>query len=581
MDLALDLGLRNEANKSAVTDEVIAKCRDRARRMLKDIAKANPKQAQLILDPAPHVSGLCPRRAGKSYAGAAAALITGEAQPGTISVIISLNLKQLRRLYWKGGASGLFTLSQKYGLNIKFNSGLLMWEHENGSMGYLLGCEDDDQLEVIRGMEADLYIVDECKSFAPAVLTTLIDQIIEPQRSSREGRIILIGTPGYIFQGPFYQATCPDAHDKKDPQKKPYLVYYGQTDRYGRTPEEHLLWSCHTWTLEENRAKPKQWTNALRLKRSKGWADDHPIWQREYLGRWTVGGSGLVYRYGAEKQSGRVTWNPQIVIDFRDREKHNPTGLPAEGAPWRLIGGLDLGYEAPTAFVIAAYSTKLKELRHVHDESHKHMLPPDIADMIHTAQEKYGRLEVIFADTGNLGVTIAKTLVTQYGLPVERADKREKLDYIELLNGALARGEVKIIENTLLEAQLLTNAWKLDDEDEEEILELARRGKLKEDDAIPNDSADALLYLYRGSLHHFGDPAQEEKLDPQSPEAIKKMLKAELQRYRAHLRSLDSKQHSAMDKAPRFAKRAMRTPWIPPSTRSIASTSRSSNTYFN
>lgn len=580
MDLGLEVALRQEASRTAVTDEIKKRCRARAAQMLKDIAAKNPKQAELILDPAPHVSGICPRRAGKSYAGAAAALITGEAKPGSISIIISLNLKQLRRLYWKGGASGLFTLAQKYNLNIKFNSGLLMWEHENGSIGYLLGVEDDEQLEVIRGLEADLYLIDECKSFAPAVLTTLIDEIIEPQRSSRDGKLILIGTPGYIFAGPFYQATCSDAYDKRDTEKKPFMVRYGKKDPWGRTPEDDLLWSCHSWTLKENTAKPKQWESALRLKRSKRWADDHAIWRREYLGEWTIGGSGLVYRYGAEKSSGRVTWEPQIVLDPRDSDKHNPTGLPKEGAPWRFIGGLDLGYEAPTAFVIAAYSSKLKQLRHVHDEQHRHLLPPDIADMIDNAQSKYGiRLEMIFADAGNLGKMIIQQLIRDYGLSIERADKREKQDYIELVNGSMARGEIKIIESTQLEAQLLTNAWKLADEDEDEILDLARRGKLKEDDAIPNDLADAFLYLYRGSLHHFGAPEEEAKPPPGSPEAIKAMLREQLEATRRSLRE-EEKSVRTMNRAPRFAKQAMRFSWKTRPTPLNTLTSTSSRSFL-
>lgn len=575
MDLGLEVALRQEANKAAVTDDVIKRCKRRAKAMLQDIAATNPKQADLILDPSPRVSGICPRRAGKSYAGAAAALITGEAKPGSISIIISLNLKQLRRLYWKGGSSGLFTLARKYNLNVTFNSGFLMWEHENGSIGYLLGAEDDEQLEVIRGLEADLYIIDECKSFAPAVLSTLIDEIIEPQRASREGKLVLIGTPGYIFSGPFYQATCIDAKDPKDPEKRPYMLPYGKKDPWGRTPQDDFLWSCHSWTLQENTAKPKQWANAIRLKRSKRWADDHPIWRREYLGEWTVGGSGLVYRYGAEKSTGRVTWQPQVVLNLREPDKHNPTGLPPEGAPWRLIAGLDLGYEAPTAFVVAAYSPRLKQLRHVHDEQHKHLLPPDIADMINAAQEKYGVIERIFADAGNLGKMIIQQLIRDYGLPIERADKREKLDYIELVNGSLARAEIKIIEGTQLEAQLLTNAWKLQDEDEDEILDLARRGKLKEDDAIPNDLADAFLYLYRGSLHMFGVPAEEKKLEPGSAEAIRAFVKEQLRKVRAQY-AHDERQSPIKKRAPRFVRQAMENPWTRRLTHSISKSSGTS-----
>jgi hypothetical protein len=535
--------------------------------MLADLKAVNPKQYELVKDPSPHVSGICPRRAGKSFAGAAAALITGEAKPGTISLIISLNLKQLRRLYWKGGASGLFIFDKKYGLKLDFNSTYLRWEHENGSSGYLLGAEDEDQLEVIRGLEADLYLIDECKSFAPGRLEQLIDEIIDPQRSSRDGKLVMIGTPGFNAVGPFYQATSIEARDSEG---RPYMVPAGAKDAHGRTPSEDLLWNCHSWTLQENTARPKQWLDAIKKKKQKRWADDHPVWMREYLGRWTTGGDGLIYRYGAEKQSGHVSWTPEPTAK-------NPTGLPKEGAPWRLIGGLDMGYEAPSAFVVAAYSTKLGELRHVWDTSHQHMLVPDLAAMIQGAIDRFGTIERIYADAGNLGKMIIETLVMEHGFPIERADKREKLDHTELLNGAFSLGEVKIIErstalslgyaNSKLEEQLLTSAWEDNDADEEERTRLARVGRLVADKNIPDDSTDAFLYLYRGSLHHFGSRNDQREPEYGTTDWVQKWEKDQLAQARASFKVKSDARlgTNGFDKAPRAIREALVKTWkIPP-----------------
>src|ERR1700685_4520534 len=96
----------------------------RAKEILKTLT---PTQRALVTDPAPHVSGLCPRRAGKTYAACAAAMITGEAKPGSISLIISLNLKQLKRLYWAGGAAGLFAFNRKFALNLDFKQTECRW----------------------------------------------------------------------------------------------------------------------------------------------------------------------------------------------------------------------------------------------------------------------------------------------------------------------------------------------------------------------------------------------------------------------------------------------------------------------
>lgn len=532
--------------------------------MLADLTRANPKAAAMVLDPAPHVAAICPRRAGKTYAGVLAALITGEAKPGSISLIISLNLKQLRRLYWAGGPSGLFTLARKYGLNLEFNNTGLRWEHENGSIGYLLGADDDEQLEVIRGLEADLYLIDECKSFAPAVLDKLIEDIIDPQRASRKGRVVMIGTPGFIMAGPFYQATCHDAtfELKLDDGKKVkarYSIDFGTQDPYGRTAAKDGLWSRHHWTLQDNSAMPHQWTEALLKKKNKQWDDDDPTWQREYLGYWTSTAEGLVFRYHEARQNGRCTWVPEVTDD-------NVSGLPTEGAPWRLVAGLDIGYEAPTAFVVAAYSARLRQLRVIADYSHSHMLVPDIAQMIQMAQAKYGPIEKIYADVGNLGKMVVETLIREYGFPLERADKREKYDHIELLNAAFARGEVLVISGTTLETQLLTNCWDLRDETKGNKDSLARRGKLREDDSIPNDSTDALLYLFRGSLHHFGWTQNDATPEPGTPEWRRAWEKAQLAAARNEFAHKPNERiTNALPKAPTFLRRALeRQKWSPP-----------------
>jgi hypothetical protein len=556
----LEKALRKEAGKTDSEKEVDKRCRQRAKKMLADLTATNPKAAAMVLDPSPHVAAICPRRAGKTYAGVLAALITGEAKPGSISLIISLNLKQLRRLYWAGGPSGLFTIARKYGLNLEFNNTSLRWEHENGSIGYLLGADDDEQLEVIRGLEADLYLIDECKSFNPVVLDKLIEDIIDPQRATRKGRVIMIGTPGFIMAGPFYQATCPAAtfELKTDAGavKARYSVDFGTSDPHGRDGIE--VWSRHHWTLQDNTAMPHQWVEALKKKKAKGWDDADATWQREYLGMWTATSEGLVFRYFAERANGRCIWQP-------DPTPENPTGLPEDGAPWRLVAGLDIGYEAPTAFVVAAYSSRLRQLRVIADYSHSHMLVPDIADMIMRAQAKYGPIERIYADVGNLGKMVVETLIREYGFPLERADKREKYDHIELLNAAFAKGEVLIVPNTQLEVQLLTNCWDLRDEAKGTRDSLARRGKLREDDSIPNDSTDALLYLFRGSLHHFGWTQAPATPEPGSPEWRHAWEKAQLAAARREFVQTDARVTNALPKPPTFLRRALtRNPWSPP-----------------
>lgn len=521
------------------------------------LAKLTPRQRALVLDPSPHVSGICPRRAGKSYAGAAAALITGEANPGSISIIISLNLKQLRRLYWAGGPSGLFTLNREFGLNLEFNQQYLRWEHENGSIGYLLGAEDREQLEVIRGLEADLYLIDECKSFAPHVLRMLVDEIIDPQRASRRGRLVLIGTPGNIPQGPFYEATCPRAVKEVEIDgvkvKQPYLVAAGEKDPWGRTGI--MVWSCHAWTLQDNTAQPHLWEEALKKKAQAGWDDDDPVWMREFLGAWATDAAGLVFRYLHEKPNGHITWIPHPTID-------DPLGLPAEGRPWRFVAGLDFGYEAPTAMVVLAYSQRLHTVKHVFDRSERHLLYHEVVEMVRQAVEAVGSIESIYADAGNLGRTLVASLVSE-GFPLEAVPKREKNDQIEIANSMFARGEIQIIEGTTLENQLMTNQWDLEKTTAKygrtmKIEDLARIGKLVEDKNVPNDSTDAFIYALRGALHRFSiqDEPAETKIG--TPE----WKTEEFKRYQARLSKADDRfSGNAISRAPFDVLKALGNKW--------------------
>ena len=345
--------------------------------------------------------------------------------------------------------------------------------------------------------------------------------------------------------GPFYDATCPSA---KDSDGKPTNVTVGQKDPYKRTAKKDRLWSRHHWTLQDNTAAPHQWEEALIEKARNKWTDDHPVWRREYLGEWADGGDdGLVYRYSQVLAEGRGTWNPELT-------EENPTGLPEDGSPWRFVAGMDFGFLDPTAVVVAAYSSKLRQLRHVWDHSAGHMVVDDVADLLSEVMERWP-IEKIFADAGNLGAMVVASLAAK-GFPIERADKREKYDHIELVNSAFMRGEILIIPETTLAHQLLTDAWKLG---ASTVAEMARAGKLVEDKSIPNDSVDAFLYMYRGSLHQFGGSTIPEGPAEGTEEWETARRREELRKARASLKASPEARlgTNSFNKAPTFVQRAL------------------------
>lgn len=477
----------------------------------------------------------CPRRSGKSFALSSLALWYGEKFPNSRILIISLTLKSTIDNFWAAAPGGLFAQNDKYHLDIKWNNSRYSWLHENGSRGHLQGAETVADIERIRGAlaEADIAIVDECKSFSPDLLAQLIRDVLSPGLLTRDGTLILSGTPGSIPVGMFYEATSPSARtdgncpDCKKPHPTCVPVGEEMDERFdcirasAAKDEDHpgvdALYRLHSWELKDNLASPGAWKRALSDKMRNQWADDHPAWRREYLGEWVTDATDLVYAYAAHKDKPDfVTWQPQ-------RSKGNPAGLPQDLGPWRYVLGIDLGFVDDSALVLCAYSEQTKQLRHVYDYKSPGLTIDEFITEVYEVIDRFGRPDAIVADVAGGGSKmLIETLNQRYGLGVEAAKKTEKQDHIELLNSDFAAGSIKIIPGSDLAHELCGLQWDLS-KDSKVIL--ARTGRLREDPQCPNHLSDALLYLYRYS-YHFWSAAPENHVEPHT-EAWWRKLEAE------------------------------------------------------
>lgn len=476
---------------------------------------ANPVQRQLIDDKSLYIGGLCPRRAGKTFAVTSKALHLGEERAGSRILIISLTLKSTVENYWSGSPGGLWAQNAKYDLGIKFNTSSHTWVHQNGSRGLLAGAETKADIEHLRGAaaEADIVIIDECKSFAPAHLQDLIENVVEPGLMTRNGQLVLIGTPGSIPLGPFYAATCVLARTEGDVQRPtciPWQEKAAPGPAYALLSEEEWgdMYTLHTWTMADNVAVPGQWARALSTKRRRGWDDDHPTWRREYLGQWVSDAEDLVYSYTKAKAAGLpVTWVPDYTF--------GPTGLnPAEG-PWHILLGLDLGYNDDSAMVLVAYSETLRELRQVYGFKAPGMHSEQFVEEVLSIIEDFGQPDMIVADFGGGGAKmILEGLNQRFGLSIQRAEKTSKSDHIELMNGDFMSGRIRLIPSSDLEHEICGLQWDLSN-NAKHIL--ARTGKLREDPSCPNHLCDALLYAWRFAYHYWSAP-HERGPEPGSPE---------------------------------------------------------------
>lgn len=494
---------------------------------------ANPVQRALIDDDSRYIGAVCPRRSGKTFSVTSKVLHYAEKVAGARILIISLTLKSTVENYWSGSPGGLWAQNAKYDLGIKFNTSSHTWVHENGSRGLLAGAETKADIEHLRGAaaEADIVVIDECKSFAPAHLQDLIDNVVLPGLMTRDGQLIMIGTPGSIPMGPFYNATCLLARVGDGEDAKPTCIAYQDREKpgpaYSRLTEEDWegIFSMHHWTIQDNVAVPGQWRRALQIKRQKGWDDNHPIWRREFLGEWVGDAADLVYAYMQAKAQNAdkptfVNWTPNY--------EYGITGLPPDQGPWHLLLGMDLGFVDDSALVLVAYSEQLKELRHVLDFKRPGLDSQAFTELVLEVIDQYGMPETIVADYAGGGAKmLLETINQRYGLSIQPAEKRSKTDHIDLLNGDFLTGRIKIIPGSDLEVELMGLQWDLSN-DAKHIL--ARTGRLREDPSCPNHLCDALLYIWRWAYHFYSSP-HEIGPTPGTPEWAAQKEDEEIQRY--------------------------------------------------
>jgi hypothetical protein len=482
----------------------------------------------------------------------------GEKFPGSRILVISLTLKSTRENYWSGAPGGIFRQNHDYGLNLRFNHTDSVWFHENGSRGRLAGAETRADIEYLRGAaaEADVCIIDECKSFAPELLEELIRDVIEPGLMTRNGYLVMGGTPGSIPLGPFFEATAESARTESPDSGEsiPSCIPVGSEDApaYAKmtAEEKELAWRLHSWGIQDNTAAPLQWKRALRNKKKWGWADDHPTWCREFLGEWVTDVSDLVYGWAAARAAGKhVTWSP----DEAAITPQNPAGLPVDKGPWHFVMGLDIGYNDESAFVLAAYSESCKELRHVYDFKKSEMLVDDFAEEVLSIIDRFGVPEAIVADTGGGGAKILiETINARHGTGIIPAEKTDKPAFQELINSDFHAARIKIIPGTDLAHELGGLQW---DTSRSSRLILARTGRLKEDPSCPNHLCDALLYLWRYAHHYFSE-AQAPRVEKGSKAWWAQREKTEMDRVFARRKAAKKDPHGLK----RYAE-GSRLPW--------------------
>lgn len=355
------------------------------------------KQLAFVNDDAREAIAVCSVRAGKTVACAADLINTALTMPKTVGFYITLARSSAKRIVWPQ----IKQIVKDFKIDAKCNQVDLSVQFANGSVIYLTGANTDNEVQKIRGMsKVALIYIDECQAFR-SHLKDLIDNVLTKRLYDLNGRLRLIGTPGPLLTGYFFE-VC---HNKN--------------------------WSQHHWTFFDNPWIPKQ-NNGFTAEmlteqdcKRRGVLRSHPSIQRENYGLWVRDESSLLLNYNAELN-------------------HFDSLPPGQ---YNYILGIDVGFDDADSLSVLAYSDMSPVTYLVEEIVTAGQLVGELAAQIQMLNTKYNFREMI-ADTGGLGKKVIQTLIFQYSLLIKPADKIGKIADYGLLNNALRTGNFKAAHTT-------------------------------------------------------------------------------------------------------------------------------------
>ena len=216
-----------------------------------------------------------------------------------------------------------------------------------------------------------------------------------------------------------------------------------------------------------------------------------PITRRQLLdGVWVRDGAGLVYAHFDEVRN-TVDAAPPLTN-------------------WLL--GIDYGFNDDCAFSVVGWREHDRTVYGVESFKETGLTPSDAAERVVELGKRYDFSQIV-ADVGGLGKGYAEEARRRFSLPIHPAEKTNKRGYIDLLNGALAKGELKLAKGL---TKPLVDEW----------LELPwNEARTKESDGFANHCADSMLYAWRAACA-FHNEAAEDKPAPGTVEAIREDMAA-------------------------------------------------------
>lgn len=455
----------------------IAEAEARARKVIveaggpveQDLADPNfAAQLGLLNDQARLLVGFCTRRAAKTFTVGKRHIRTLRKHPGCSTLYIGLTDDSSERAMWK---DVLKVIDRRWKLGATFRESKLSMTLPNGSTMYLMGMDRDEQErdKLLGGKYAEVSI-DEAQAFT-IDLNQLVFSTLKPAVADYRGPIGLYGTPSNLKTGLFYELT-------KGTDASAGVQHF---TREG--------WSVHSWSTFDNPYMVEKWRAEIEeLKANNPLIEQTPWFRQNYLGQWVVDETKLVYRY-------RIGRN-----DFSGTLPVFPRG------EWHFVLAIDLGYTDATSFTVLAY--------HDHDRtlyvltSHKRAGMDLTAVSEHAAQLKQKwPIEHTTIDGSNKQAV--EEMNRRHGLQAVPADKREKAEFIDIMNDEFIQERIKLGPDTEpLKEEYAGLVW-----DERQL----EKRKRVEHPSCDNHCTDGTLYGWRWCWQYLSEPIKPAGPRPGTP----------------------------------------------------------------
>jgi hypothetical protein len=463
-------------------------------------------QGKVANDTADNIAVLASRRAGKTEGSIYWLARDWRSHPGRKSLYIASTIGSAREIIW----DRLHDFDERWSIGIDFNESRLEARFPNGYTIHVTGCENKKQANrVARGKRFVKVVIDELEIFEDSLIRYFIRSALKPTLMDFGGKLMLMGTPGTVLQGLWYEITGAHAlraaNDNDDADEKTLRI--------------RSRWSVHHFTALDNPyiGYPGGAAQFLRDQLDEnGWTEDDPEFVTEYRGLWVKDTNAFIYTFHPAK-------------NLYDEEDEWDTG----GA-LRTVIGVDLGDQDGCGFAVWQKRWDSDELRCVESYAAVNLELDELAAEIRKLMKRYKTHNIRVDSKGHGAITICKSLLN-YGIPAEPAENNHrKLPLIRDLKAALRSGKAKLhpLRCRQLIGQLKTMVWNEDRDSHQE--------------GIPDECIDPSLWAVFELRKLAVVKEQKPKLNAQEWEALQESLEnLAAQRRAERLQRLSNPTHRA------------------------------------